>query len=165
MRPTVLLMPTLATIAFGKVVKDHALLYERAAAATVPEATPTGPFCSPGATVTATPPSASEIAKAVAGCNGVAPAGATRNDIVDGLPCKPFTLLFARGTTEQGNIGNIVGPPFVVALNAAFGANNVAVQGVNDYPADTAGYCAGGSLSGSQNLANVRSYPFDVHRC
>ena len=82
--------------------------------------------------------------------------GVTRNDIVSGI-CKPLTLIFARGTTEQGNIGSIVGPPFVLALQNAFGADNVAVQGVNNYPATTDDYCAGGSLSGSQNLAAVSS--------
>jgi hypothetical protein len=128
-------------VALGNAIPDHAVLYERA----VPEATPTGPLCNgngnpvPSASV----PSASELAGAVAGCQGVSAVGVTRNDIVNGI-CKPFTLIFARGTTEQGNIGSIVGPPFVLALQKVFGANNVAVQGVNNYPADTTDYCTGG---------------------
>ncbi|KAK5946227.1 hypothetical protein PMZ80_000368 [Knufia obscura] len=104
------------------------------------------------ATVGATVPTAS-VAAAVQGCVGVNTGGATYNDIVNGLPCKAFTLIFARGTFESGNIGGIVGPPFVAALNARIGAANVAVQGVNDYPADVAGFNAGGSATGSTNMA------------
>lgn len=48
-----------------------------------------------------------------------------------------------------------VGPPFLTALEATFGANNVAAQGVNNYAAIGAEYCTGGSLTGSQNLAQV----------
>ena len=100
MLSSVVLAQILLPLALGNVIQDHRVLYERANAA-VPEATPTGPFCGGGATASATVPSASELASAIAGCNGIAPAGATRNDILDGI-CKPFTLLFARGTTEQG---------------------------------------------------------------
>ena len=78
----------------------------------------------------------------------------TRNDILNGI-CKPFTLIFARGTTEDPNLGNIVGPPFVLALQLALGAENVAIQGVNNYPANVVEYCEGGSLSGSQDMADV----------
>jgi hypothetical protein len=144
-------------LVLANAIPDHALLYDRAPAPKVPEATPTGPLCaSPNGNPvpSATAPSASEIASAVAGCQGVSPIGVTSNDIVNGI-CKPFTLIFARGTTETGNIGSIVGPPFVLALQKAFGANNVAVQGVNNYPATTTDYCTGGSISGSQNLAQV----------
>ena len=150
---TSLLVPfcSLLPFVFANAVPDR--LYERA----VPEATPTGPLCAGpnGSPVpSATAPSASELASAVAGCQGVSPVGVTANDIVNGV-CKPYTILFARGTTETGNLGSIVGPPFVLALQNTFGANNLAVQGVNNYPATTTDYCAGGSLTGSQNLAQV----------
>lgn len=141
---------------------ENAILYKRK----VPEATPTGPFCTatgPSAP-TATLPSPSEVASAVAGCQGVTATGQTANDIVNGI-CKPFTLLFARGTTETGNIGSIVGPPFVLALQNAFGANNVAVQGVNNYPATANDYCTGGSITGSQNLAQVRPLFVSLRSC
>ncbi|KAK5134223.1 hypothetical protein LTR08_006766 [Meristemomyces frigidus] len=78
----------------------------------------------------------------------------TRNDILNGA-CKPFTLIFARGTSEYPNLGNLVGPPFVYALDATFGSNNVAVQGVNNYPADAVEYCEGGSLTGSEDLVSL----------
>lgn len=54
----------------------------------------------------------------------------TQNDLVNGV-CKPVTILFARGTTEPGNMGNLTGPPFVQAVGQAMGADNVAVQGVD----------------------------------
>lgn len=139
---------------------DHAVLYKRATGATVtiPQATPTGTAC----TSTGSSGSGgfnipnSEFEKATAGCTGVQAFGTnfTRNEILDGI-CKPFTLIFARGTLEDPNMGNLVGPPLVYALNATFGTENVAVQGVNHYPADEAGYCAGGSRSGSEELAAV----------
>lgn len=110
-----------------------------AAPATVPESTPT---CGPD---TNKVPSKSELEKAVAGCDSVTLKGVVRNDIIDGV-CKPVTLLFARGTGEGGNIGQVVGPPFALALEKEFGKGNVAVQGVNDYPAITSQFCEGGTL-------------------
>lgn len=41
------------------------------------------------------------------------------------------------------------------ALVAMLGAGNVAVQGVNNYPADVNGFFMGGSATGSQNAASV----------
>ena len=123
---------SLTLLAYAHAIPDPA------SPVTVPEATPD---CSGALTV----PSASEIAKAVAGCHGISANGGVRNDIIDGT-CKPVTLIFARGTGEKGNIGQIVGPPFVVALEKEFGKGNVAVQGVNDYPAVVHDYCAGGEM-------------------
>ena len=94
-----------------------------------------------------------------ASCTNIDLAGETRNDITSGLPCKNFTLIFARGTFESGNIGGIVGPPFVDALVSMLGSAQVAVQGVNNYPADVAGFDAGGSATGSANMAQVFSSP------
>ena len=48
-----------------------------------------------------------------------------------------------------------MGPPFVAALNAMLGSAQVAVQGVNNYPADIPGFLAGGSATGSQNMAQL----------
>ena len=138
-------------------VAPHRVLEERAG--TTP--TPTGTACTGTATAVAISPTL--LAEAVAGCVGIEPAGTndTRNDIVNGI-CRPFTLIFARGTSEDPNLGNIVGPPFVVALDAVFGTKNVSVQGVNNYPASAAEFCIGGSPEGSQNLAQV-SFPGLVH--
>ena len=88
---------------------------------------------------------------APAACLGVT-SGTTDNDLINGV-CKNLTLIFARGTTESGNIGGIVGPPFVNALVSMLGKGQVAVQGVNNYPADVQDFLAGGSVTGSQNMA------------
>lgn len=65
-----------------------------------------------------------------------------------------MTVTFARGTTETGNVGTLAGPPFSQALDAAVGASNVAVQGV-DYPADIPGFLAGGDAGGSAKMASL----------
>jgi cutinase len=54
----------------------------------------------------------------------------TENDLTDGSACKAVTVIFARGTTESGNVGSLAGPPFFSALATDIGASNLAVQGV-----------------------------------
>lgn len=53
-------------------------------------------------------------------------------------------------------MGTVVGPPLADAMIAAFGAQMVAVQGVN-YPADVQGAISGATnpkgAAGSQNMA------------
>ena len=66
-----------------------------------------------------------------------------------------MTLIYARGTFEGGNIGDVLGPPFVDALVSKLGAAQVAVQGVNNYPADAPDFFIGGSASGSADMANL----------
>lgn len=78
----------------------------------------------------------------------------TSNDLKNGGGCKAMTVIFARGTTETGNVGTLSGPPFFQALDAAVGADKVAVQGV-DYPADIPGFLAGGDANGSKTMANL----------
>ncbi|ROV86824.1 hypothetical protein VSDG_10152 [Cytospora chrysosperma] len=51
--------------------------------------------------------------------------------------CKNVTLIFARGTTELGNMGSVVGPSLSTDVKKALN-DNVAVQGV-DYAANVAG--------------------------
>ncbi|KAF8247673.1 cutinase-domain-containing protein [Wilcoxina mikolae CBS 423.85] len=69
----------------------------------------------------------------------------TRNDIQSGV-CAPITVIYARGTTETGNVGIVAGPPFFDALKKALG--DVAVQGV-------AGFLEGGSSSGAKFMAEM----------
>lgn len=66
--------------------------------------------------------------------------------------CKDYTLIFARGTTEPGNVGILVGPPFIEALKAKVGRSRLAVQGVRGYDADVDGYLDGGDAGGSASL-------------
>ncbi|USW47989.1 Putative cutinase/acetylxylan esterase, alpha/Beta hydrolase, cutinase, serine active [Septoria linicola] len=45
-------------------------------------------------------------------------------------PCCQITFIFARGSTEAGNMGAIVGADTCRAMKARFGSTNVACQGV-----------------------------------
>jgi hypothetical protein len=78
----------------------------------------------------------------------------TQNDVTNGGACKPMTVLFARGTTETGNMGTVAGPPFVSAIGTMLGTDNVAVQGI-EYPADIPGFLAGGDKAGSALMAQM----------
>ncbi|KAB8237091.1 cutinase family protein [Aspergillus alliaceus] len=55
--------------------------------------------------------------------------GMTANDLGTGA-CKDVTLIFARGSTEMGNMGTVIGPPLCSALKSKLGADKVACQGV-----------------------------------
>jgi len=72
----------------------------------------------------------------------------TQNDLKNGSPCKPLTIIFARGTVESGNVGARIGPPLFSAVADLTGAASLAVQGV-DYPAGIFGFLAGGDKGGS----------------
>ncbi|KAH7635920.1 cutinase-domain-containing protein [Sordaria sp. MPI-SDFR-AT-0083] len=50
------------------------------------------------------------------------------------LGCRPVIFLFARGSTEIGNMGSTVGPPTSNGIKAAQGVTNVVTEGI-DYPA------------------------------
>jgi Cutinase len=65
--------------------------------------------------------------------------------------CTKMTVIFARGTTEPGNVGLVTGPPFFDALSAMIGANSISVQGV-EYPASIEGFLQGGDATGSQTM-------------
>ncbi|KAF2436161.1 cutinase [Tothia fuscella] len=75
-------------------------------------------------------------------------ASTTASDVENGV-CKENTLIFARGTTEQGNMGSVVGPVLATAMKQALGDDKVAVQGVN-YAANV-----NGAISGATNPANA----------
>ncbi|GAM89458.1 hypothetical protein ANO11243_074960 [Dothideomycetidae sp. 11243] len=59
-------------------------------------------------------------------------------------PCRPITLVFARGTGEPGNIGDIIGPELEAGLASHYGASNLATQGVNYAASLTGNFDAGG---------------------
>ncbi|KAF7592140.1 hypothetical protein BBP40_000627 [Aspergillus hancockii] len=54
---------------------------------------------------------------------------ASSNDLTSGA-CKDVTLIFARGSTEMGNMGTVIGPPLCTQLKSKLGADKVACQGV-----------------------------------
>jgi len=69
--------------------------------------------------------------------------------------CTEYTIIFARGTTEPGNVGILVGPPFFAALDSSIGdSSQLTIQGVNDYSASIEAYLAGGDPVGSAEMAN-----------
>ncbi|KAI9172124.1 putative cutinase 1 [Paramyrothecium foliicola] len=55
--------------------------------------------------------------------------GSTANEFTEG-GCKPVIMLFARGSTEIGNMGTVCGPPTAQGIKANFGADQVAVEGI-----------------------------------
>ncbi len=66
--------------------------------------------------------------------------------------CATVAIIFARGTTEAGNVGALVGPQFFDAVQQRLGGGStLAVQGV-DYPADVPGFLSGGDAAGSQTM-------------
>ncbi|KAI0391887.1 carbohydrate esterase family 5 protein [Xylariaceae sp. FL0594] len=60
-------------------------------------------------------------------------AGTTANEFLEG-GCRPLIFIYARGSTQDGNIGASPGPQTIDGLKAVLGADNVAAQGV-EYPA------------------------------
>lgn len=56
----------------------------------------------------------------------------TRNDLIDGK-CNDVIIIFARGSTEPGNIGITMGPVFFDVIEKVEPGRIIA-QGVNDYP-------------------------------
>ncbi|KAF2150398.1 carbohydrate esterase family 5 protein [Myriangium duriaei CBS 260.36] len=55
-----------------------------------------------------------------------------------GPNCRPVTFIFARGSTEPGTLGIVVGPGVSCGLKSHYGARNVRSIGVR-YPAKTSG--------------------------
>jgi cutinase len=79
--------------------------------------------------------------------------GDTQNGLTQG-GCKSVVVVFARGTTESGNVGTLAGPPMFQAVAQKVGAGNLAVQGVQ-YPANVQGFLAGGDATGSKTMADL----------
>ena len=67
--------------------------------------------------------------------------------------CASVVVYFARGTTETGTLGTVVGPPFQSALVSVLGTRSLNFVGIN-YPATVDGYLAGGDVGGATTMAN-----------
>ncbi|OHF04451.1 hypothetical protein CORC01_00303 [Colletotrichum orchidophilum] len=82
--------------------------------------------------------------------------GSTANEFKTG-GCKDIIFVWARGSTEIGNMGTVVGPPVANDLKAAF-PGKVAVQGV-DYGArlDTNFLPGGADLAGINEMKSILS--------
>ncbi|KAI0132145.1 cutinase-domain-containing protein [Xylariales sp. AK1849] len=84
--------------------------------------------------------------------NGTGGSNWLSNVMVNKSDCPDVAVLFARGTSEPGNMGFLTGPPLTTALQHYANTSRVAVQGV-DYPAIVAGFQAGGSPIGASVMA------------
>ncbi|RKF76716.1 Cutinase [Golovinomyces cichoracearum] len=75
------------------------------------------------------------------------PANATENGLAEG--CRPFTMIFAKGTGEGGNVGDgsSPGPALIKEMRKSLGAENIAVQGID--------FFVGGDIEGSERYLNV----------
>ncbi|KAM0199819.1 hypothetical protein ACHAPI_002914 [Fusarium lateritium] len=82
--------------------------------------------------------------------------GSTGGSTQNGLSgaCKDVTVIFARGTSEMGNVGSAAGPPFFAALSKQLGDDKVAVQGV-DYAASVGGIMQMGDTAGTAKMASL----------
>ncbi|KAG6818772.1 hypothetical protein H0H93_001907 [Arthromyces matolae] len=67
--------------------------------------------------------------------------------------CADVTVFFARGTTETGTIGTVVGPPFKAALLTALGGQSLNFVGI-PYAASIVGFLEGGDPAGATTMAN-----------
>ncbi|KHJ35292.1 putative cutinase [Erysiphe necator] len=88
------------------------------------------------------------------------------NATEDGLsgPCKPITMIFAKGTGENGNVGDgsSPGPAWIAEMRKTRGLDMIAVQGV-PYNADVEGYLIGGDPEGSERFLNITNLA--VEKC
>jgi|SRR5690242_4130251 len=83
--------------------------------------------------------------------------GDTYNQLTDGTACRPITVIYARGTTQEGNVGSpdSEGPTFFNALAGRLGGvNRLAIQGVT-YSANVFGFLAGGDSAGATTMFNL----------
>ncbi|ODH13320.1 hypothetical protein ACO22_07376 [Paracoccidioides brasiliensis] len=76
------------------------------------------------------------------------------NGIKENNGCQPLTLIYARGTGEIGNMGEIIGPPLAGALRTRMNGK-VTIQGVN-YPASDLGNLNFGEDGGPTMVNLVR---------
>ncbi|KAF7373153.1 Cutinase [Mycena sanguinolenta] len=75
--------------------------------------------------------------------------------------CTDIIVIFARGTGEAAPIGDIVGPQLQASLEKSLTSlgKSLTFAGV-DYPADLVGYLEGGSMTGSETMAQDASLLF-----
>ncbi|ORY01278.1 cutinase-domain-containing protein [Clohesyomyces aquaticus] len=81
----------------------------------------------------------------------------TYNQLTDGTACRPVTVIYARGTSQAGNVGDsaAVGPIFFNNVASKIGGTGqLAIQGVT-YSASVLGFLAGGDLAGTTTMTNL----------
>ncbi|KAK5939613.1 hypothetical protein PMZ80_007992 [Knufia obscura] len=80
--------------------------------------------------------------------------GVTANEfsgLLGSVNCRDVIFFFARGSTEAGNLGTVIGPDVGNGLKRVFGSTNVAVEGI-DYPA----LLSTNNLPGGADLGGIR---------
>ena len=83
----------------------------------------------------------------------------TYNQLTDGTACRPISVIYARGTSQAGNVGDsaAVGPLFFNQIASRVGGTSqLAIQGVT-YSASVAGFLQGGDATGSTTMTNLIS--------
>lgn len=86
---------------------------------------------------------------------------ATTQDTVTDSQCTNITVIYARGTSEAGSVGVIVGPGFFSAVEARLETGaTLSVKGV-EYTASIPGFLQGGDPAGSKQM---RAFPFSSPR-
>ena len=81
----------------------------------------------------------------------------TYNQLTDGTACRPISVIYARGTSQAGNVGEATAIGPVLFNNIASkvgGIEKLAIQGVN-YSADIIGFLQGGNPDGTKAMVNV----------
>lgn len=119
--------------------------------------TPELTFAAPGTTTSASASTAIDDAASSSTSGGAYPnaadssytAGDSATDVSSDTGCREMTFIFARGTTEPGTLGFIVGPQLAKDLHTSLGSNKVSIQGV-DYPASIEGNAELGAAGGKQ---------------
>ena len=108
------------------------------------------------ATTTATTASATSTGGSSTGGASKYTSGSSATDITSNTGCTELTVIFARGTSEGGNIGSVAGPPMYKQLLSDLGASKLTLQGV-DYPADAAGNSNCGAAGGGDMADKVQT--------
>lgn len=83
----------------------------------------------------------------------------TYNQLTDGTACRDISVIYARGTSQQGNVGDAaaVGPLFFNQIASKLGGTSrLAIQGVT-YSASVLGFLQGGDPTGSTTMTNLIS--------
>ncbi|KAH6639291.1 cutinase-domain-containing protein [Boeremia exigua] len=81
------------------------------------------------------------------------------NQLTDGTACRAISVIYARGTGQQGNVGDsaAVGPLFFNQIASRVGGTSrLAIQGVT-YSASVGGFLQGGDATGSTTMTNLIS--------
>jgi cutinase len=74
----------------------------------------------------------------------------TYNQLTDGTACRAVTVIWARGTTQEGNVGTF----FNALASRLGGTSRLAIQGVT-YSASVLGFLAGGDAAGATTMFNL----------